>query len=141
MVMYVFDARSLRKISKSAMRSEVDVVIFDRYLYDELANLNLKNAATRVYLREIVRLVPRPLVSFILDADPKQAFSRKPEYPLDFLYSNRRSYLMLSRILGGMTVIRPAPIHEAKREVVRQVFRGLWGRNPPGTDAEFVATD
>jgi thymidylate kinase len=136
MGMYMFDAASLRRISKKALRSEVDLVIFDRYLYDELANLNLRNATTRLYLQVIMKLVPRPIVSFILDADPKQAFARKPEYPLDFLYSNRKSYLTLSRILGGMTVIRPAPILEAKRQVVRHVFCDLLGRSPPVSDAD-----
>ena len=136
MGMYIFDAAALRKIAKHALRSGVDVVIFDRYLYDELANLNLKNTVTRLYLREILKLVPRPLVSFMLDADPKQAFARKPEYPLDFLYSNRKSYLTLSRIIGGMTVIRPAPILQAKQEVVRHVFHALLGRNSPIVETE-----
>ena len=119
MVIYLVDAVSLRKISKDAIRSGADVVVFDRYMYDELANLNLGSAATRLYLRAIMTLVPRPDVGFVLDADPVQAFARKPEYPLDFLHSNRSSYLMLNEVLGGITVIPPMPIDEAKAEVVR----------------------
>jgi thymidylate kinase len=129
MAIYLVDAFSLRKILKTATRSEADVVIFDRYIYDELANLDLGNAATRFYLRGIRALVPRPDISFLLEADPAQAFARKPEYPLDFLHSNQRSYLRLSEILGGITVIPPMPIDEAKAEVVQYVFREVFARH------------
>jgi thymidylate kinase len=127
---YLLDAVSLRNISKRALRSQTDVVIFDRYIYDELANLNLGNAATRLYLRGIMRLVPKPNISFVLDADPEQAFARKPEYPLDFLHSNRDSYLKLSQILGGIIVIPPMPINKAKAEVVSYVFQERFIRHP-----------
>lgn len=130
MAIYLVDAFSLRKGIRDASRFEADVLIFDRYMYDELANLNLEAAATRLYLRGIMTLVPRPDISFVLDADPAQAFARKPEYPLDFLHSNRRSYLMLNQLLGGITVIPPMPIEEAKAEVVGYVFREVLARNP-----------
>ena len=104
------------------MRSGADVVIFDRYIYDELANLNLRSAAIRAYVRGVMKLVPRPDAGFVLDADPDQAFARKPEYPLEFLHSNRNAYLSLNDVLGGITVIPPLPIVEAKAEVLRHVF-------------------
>ena len=122
MAIYVADAVSLRVKSRAAMRSKADVVIFDRYIYDELANLNLRSAATRAYVRGVMKLVPRPDVGFVLDADPEQAFARKPEYPLEFLHSNRNAYLRLNDVLGGITVIPPLPIEDAKAEVVRYVF-------------------
>ena len=130
MAIYIFDAFSLRKILRTARRSQADVVIFDRYMYDELANLDLGNATTRLYLRGIMALVSRPDISFVLDADPAQAFARKPEYPIDFLHSNRHSYLRLTEVLGNITVIPPMPIDEAKAEVERYVFREAFGRNP-----------
>ena len=139
MAFYLFDALSLRKTAQAALRSQADVVIFDRYLYDELANLNLANPATRLYVRGLIKLAPRPDISFVLDADPEHAFARKPEYPLDFLHSNRNSYLKLSQVLGGMTVIPPMPIDEAKAEVVRCVFREPFARNPEPTSADPTA--
>ena len=129
MAIYLVDAFSLRKILKATTRSKADVVIFDRYMYDELANLNLGNAATRLYLRAIMAVVPRPDISFVLDADPAQAFARKPEYPLDFLHSNRNAYLRLNEVLGGITVIPPMPIDEATAEVMRHVFREGFAHN------------
>ncbi len=119
---YFLDAVSLRAMVAKALRSDADFVIFDRYIYDELANLNLGNRAARLYLREIMKLAPRPQISFLLDADPAQACARKPEYPLEFVYVSRNSYLTLSRLLGGITVVPPMPLEQAKAEVVSFVF-------------------
>src|SRR5690242_4848002 len=71
--LYLVDSVSLRLVVKKALKSDSDFVIFDRYAYDELANLNLHNAAARLYARFIMKIVPRPHVSYVLDADPVQA--------------------------------------------------------------------
>jgi thymidylate kinase len=122
MGLYLLDAISLRGRARRALRSGADVVIFDRYIYDELANLNLDNPVMRAYLRALMTLAPKPDVAFVLDADPEQARARKPEYPLDFLHINRNAYLRLSRYLDGIAVIPPLPISQAKLAVVRQVL-------------------
>jgi len=62
--------------------------------------------------------VPRPDISFLLDADPEAARARKPEYPVDFIKLNRRAYFDLDGVVGGLTVIPPMPIEDAKRAVV-----------------------
>jgi thymidylate kinase len=128
--LYLLDAISLRRRVRRALRSGADVVIFDRYIYDELANLNLDNPVMRFYLRSLMMLVPKPDVAFVLDADPVQARARKPEYPLDFLHINRNAYLRLSRFIDGIAVIPPLPIAQAKMAVVRQVLCRLPAREP-----------
>lgn len=122
---YFIDALSVRRAVRNALRSGADLVIFDRYIYDELANLTLRNPATRFYVRLIMKLVPRPDISYILDADPEKARARKPEYPLDFLRSNRLSYLDLSKLLGGMTVISPMPLNEVRAEILKHALKDL----------------
>jgi thymidylate kinase len=122
LALYFGDALSLRSMVRRVTQSNADVVIFDRYLFDELANLKLSSAAIRAYIRSVMKLVPRPDVSFILDADPDAAFARKPEYPLDFLHSNRRAYLTLAEMIGKITIIPPLPIEQAKQAVVAAVF-------------------
>jgi thymidylate kinase len=119
---YFVDAVSLRRVVKKALRSDADFIIFDRYAYDELANLTLTNPFARAYVRLIMMFVPRPHISYILDADPEQAFRRKPEYPLEFLYVCRASYQRLSSLLGGITVIPPLRIEEAEHEVMRHAL-------------------
>jgi thymidylate kinase len=123
--LYLLDAISLRGVMHRASRSDADVVILDRFIYDELANLTLRNPVMCAYVWLIMKLVPKPAISYLLDADPVQARARKPEYPLDFLVSNRQSYLHLTRLIGGMTVIAPMPIKDAAREVLTVALREL----------------
>lgn len=138
LAMYFLDALSLRRVGSRALRSAADVVIFDRYLYDELANLNLRNPAIHLYIRLLTALVPQPNPGFVLDADPEQARARKPEYPLDFLRLCRNSYLQLSALLGSITVVPPLPLESAKREVVRLVLENATMRPTSGARAQPV---
>jgi thymidylate kinase len=124
-VLYFVDAISLRIVAAKTLKAEADVVIFDRYLYDELANLPLRNGMVRLYVRLLLMLVPKPDISFLLDADPVQACARKPEYPLDFLHTSRASYLALAKLAGGMTIIAPQPVEEVEHQVLQQVLTKL----------------
>jgi thymidylate kinase len=125
LLLYSLDAISTRISVRRALESDADFIIFDRYIYDQFANLKLRNRFVRAYVRWLMKMVPRPDVSYILDADPKQARARKPEYPLDFIYINRRAYLDLPDLVGGLTIIAPGPIQQMRAEVLRHAFRVL----------------
>ena len=127
--LYFVDALSLRNVVQRALRADAEVVVFDRYHYDELANLGLNclgltGRITRTYVRVLLRLVPQPDIGFLLDADPIQARARKPEYPIDFLHSNRASYLALAE-MAGMSIIAPQPVDDVKQDVLQQVLKKL----------------
>jgi thymidylate kinase len=115
---------------EKALRSEADLVIFDRYIYDELANLTLRNPVIGAYVSIIMKFAPKPDINYSLDADPVRARARKPEYPLEFLHTNRQSYLDLCELVGGMTVIAPMPIHEVERAVLGHARIELSLRTP-----------
>jgi thymidylate kinase len=117
--LYLADAISLRRVFAKAHRSDLDFIIFDRFTYDELANLDLNSRTIRFYVRLIMWFVPRPDLSFLLDADPEAARARKPEYPLEFIRINRQAYLHLNQIVGEFTIIAPADLEFAKAEVLR----------------------
>lgn len=121
LALYLLDALSMRRVFQKAARSGADFLIFDRFVYDELANLNLNRRLIRAYARVLVWLVPKPDVSFVLDADPEAARARKPEYPVEFLRFNRASYLHLGGLFS-LTVIPPMPIGEAHREILSAVL-------------------
>jgi thymidylate kinase len=123
--MYFLDALSARRVVKKALRSGYDFIVFDRFVYDELANLNLGNPLMRAYARLLLALVPRPDISYLLDADPVKARARKPEYPLDFLHTNRQAYLQLNALSGALTVIAPMSVEDAKREVLHHALKML----------------
>lgn len=126
MVLYFIDAISLRKVLRKFQREQqrdaADVIIFDRYLYDELANIKADNVLTRLYLRTLLRMTPKPEAAFVLDVVPEVAFARKPEYPLEFLHSNRNAYLDLAR-RSAMIVIPPSTIDQAHTEILGTVLR------------------
>ena len=125
LVLYLLDAFSTRAAFQHAAHSGADFVIFDRYMYDELANLRLRNPFMRAYVRILMKLVPRPDVSYLLDADPIQARLRKPEYPLDFIYINRQAYKNLADLIGGTAIIAPGSVEDVKREVLRHAAFAL----------------
>lgn len=118
--LYFLDALSLWKKVRLAREREADVVVFDRYIYDELANLPLDRSFARGFIRFILRFTPVPDVSYVIDADPAAARARKPEYPLEFIRRNREAYLTISR-MADITVIRPESI-EAMQSEIRQTF-------------------
>ncbi|HEX3661976.1 MAG TPA: thymidylate kinase [Acidobacteriaceae bacterium] len=140
--LYTVDSLSLRFVVRRALRSGAGFLICDRYAYDEFVNLNLRNPFMRMYVRLMMRLIPRPDVSYILDADPIQARARKPEYPLEFLYSCRESYLTLSQLIGGMTIVPPNPVPEVHRQIVSALAstaaarKAVRATNPPLEDPE-----
>jgi thymidylate kinase len=115
--LYLLDALHLVRVVTRARRRSADVIIMDRYIYDELANLPLSNRLTRFFVRLVAAIVPTPDIAYILDADPEAARARKPEYPVDFLHSCRSSYLQLAKMLGCLTVIPPSTLEDAKLAV------------------------
>lgn len=123
--LYTIDAFSLRRVIGKALRSGAGFVICDRYIYDELSNLNLRNPLARMYVRLVMKVVPRPDISYLLDADPVQARARKPEYPIDFLHISRESYMTLSRLVGGITVIPPMAAQDVTRHVLGPALKIL----------------
>ena len=137
--LYFADAMNLCRRVRQARKSDLDVVIFDRYIYDELANLRLTHQPTRIFIRFILKLVPRPDVAFVVDADPIAAQARKPEYPLDFVRRNRESYLRMAK-LGGMTVIEPDSIEAMKTRIRNEMLQTLAQTHTPQTSSVLSST-
>jgi thymidylate kinase len=66
-------------LARLRKRTDTDVIILDRYLYDQLANLDANSRLLRAYFRLLLGLVPRPDVAFLLDVEPVLAQVRKPQ--------------------------------------------------------------
>jgi thymidylate kinase len=121
--LYLLDAYSLRVAISGSTYSGADVIIFDRYIYDELANLPLDQPPVRAYVALLLRLIPKPDVAYIVDADPEAAYRRKPEYPLEFVRTNRDAYIRLSRLVRNMTVLEPRSVEETSARIKESVSR------------------
>jgi thymidylate kinase len=119
--LYVADIARLRHLLSSQSTRTSDVVIFDRYIYDQIANIYSKSWALRIYCRALLSQTPVPDLAFILDASPDAAFARKPEYPLEFLYLNRGNFLRLGELVPQLITIPDAEPEEVKREIYARV--------------------
>lgn len=125
LVLYALDAISAWVVFRRARHANADVLILDRWSYDELANLDLDRWISRAYVQVISKFLPQPDVSFVLDADPTEARARKPEYPVEFLVANRASYLRLSTLIPSLTVLPPGSVSETERIVTERVMSAM----------------
>lgn len=122
---YLLDAIHLAEVVARARRGAPHVIIVDRYIYDEIVNLPLRNRFGRWFARLLDSLTPRPDVPLLLDADPEAARARKPEYPLEFMRHARRKYIFVAELIRFIRVVPPLPLEEACRTVVNEVWREL----------------
>jgi thymidylate kinase len=120
--LYVLDALRLRQVVKKARGADVDVIVFDRYIFDQLATLPLEYSVARAYARAVLALTSAPDLAFVLDAEPEAARERKPEYPIDFLHKYRRSYLAL-KDLARVEVIPPGAEEDVRLAILARVER------------------
>jgi thymidylate kinase len=129
--LYLLDALNLNRVmARERRRAEgkTDVIILDRYIYDELANLNLNQSLSRLFVRLVQSLVPAPDLAYFLDADPLAAYARKPEYPLDFMIHCRRAYLKLAALLGNVEVVPAQGELETRTAVLKLAEQRLLAR-------------
>ena len=120
LLFYLLDTFRLCTVIARTADSGADFIIFDRYIYDELANLPVQHAAIRFYVRLLLMFIPKPDLALLLDADPESAAARKPEYPLEFVRRNRESYVRLARLVG-MSTIPALPIQQTA-QVIREAM-------------------
>ncbi|MDP9161596.1 MAG: thymidylate kinase, partial [Acidobacteriota bacterium] len=133
-VLYLFDAINLRRVFNRVSKSGAQVIVFDRFIYDQLATLPVQSAWASAYVRMILKIAPEPDVAYVLDAMPEAARARKPEYPVDFLYKYRRSYLQLCD-MAGLALIDPMPrddVHEAIKSKLAKY--GVFHQQEPELD-------
>jgi len=123
LLLYLLDTVKLCLTFARGSHGDTDFIIFDRYIYDELANLPLDCSPVRFYVRILLKFSPTPDIAYLVDAEPEAARSRKPEYPLDFLRQNRDAYIKLSRLVGGMSVVGPLSIEETNSEIMESISR------------------
>jgi thymidylate kinase len=121
-VFYVLDTWKLRSVVARVQRESPDFVIFDRYVYDQLVQIRSQRFPARLYIRMLLVLAPTPDFGFIIDASPDEAFQRKPEYPLPFLYEYRRAFLNLRHFDPALIVVGPGQIEDIQRTVLRHIL-------------------
>jgi thymidylate kinase len=128
---YLLDTLSLRWVVSKMRRRDHDFIIFDRYVYDELVQIQPRHRLARAYIRLLLSLAPKPEFPFILDASPDEAFARKPEYPLDFMRNYRQAFLDLRAFIPHLTVVEPSSVENVQHLIVQRIaHRTSAGVNP-----------
>lgn len=142
LLLYSFDVLRLCMVAHRVGADAADVIIFDRYIYDELANLPADQWLIRLYIRLMLKLTPKPDIALLVDAIPEAACARKPEYPLEFVRRNREAYLKIARV-AGMTVLPAGSIEEAQAQLRSLVSDVLSRRvkTPLTTPFEYAGPD
>ena len=100
----------------------------DRYLYDELANLPLRNRFSAAYAKLLARMVPRPDLVFLLDAVPEIARARKPEYSVTFHVPVTPFLLSSGPSLADITIVPPLALEDTKCAILTAFLRVLGRR-------------
>jgi thymidylate kinase len=131
---YFADVNSLRR-AIHRLRGEWDIVIFDRYIYDQVANIDSSSRAAHVYRRILLNLAPKPDLAFIVDVSPETAFARKPEYPLAFIRRNRQTFLDLQKLVPNVIAISEGPADQVRRTIQAHVQRA-WLTRLSGHNSE-----
>jgi thymidylate kinase len=122
-VLYMLDVARLQRLLRGGLARNADVIIFDRYIYDQIANIYSPSFATRGYARILLQGAPAPDLAFIVDASPAAAFARKPEYPLDFVHRNRKNFLLLGELAPQLIVISEGHPEDVRSDIYCHVSR------------------
>lgn len=120
---YMLDVARLHWLLANQRLKSYDIVIFDRYVYDQIANIYSQSFAGRVYAKLVLSLTPAPDLAFVVDASPAAAFARKPEYPLEFVYRNRQTFLNLRDLAPQLIVVAEGEAEDVSSEIYSHITR------------------
>lgn len=97
------------------------VVITDRYFYDTLADI--APDSRRDQMLALIKATPVPDVPVFVDVDPRVAFERKHEYPVDYMERRRDTYRDIFDRVPGALVVSNDDIGSSVATIVQAVSR------------------
>jgi len=109
--------------------------VADRYLYDLIAG-SWDNGMRLPLENLLSRMVPRPDVSFVFDADEKRILANRPEHTLEYILNEKQQYNKLVRVFGLKRVSTDNPPEVVWNYILREIeaafSRQSQGRSSPG---------
>ena len=123
-ILHLLYVWNLRRVVRQARACGEGVIVFDRYIYDQLAALPMDHWLARAYARLVLSIAPKPDLSYLLDAIPEVARARKPEYPLEFMHKYRNSYIELRKI-AGLHLIAAADVEDVHLAIVDRFVKSF----------------
>ena len=99
------------------------LVIFDRYVLDFLVSWEYFGYGNAI-LRKLFLLIPKPDISFIIDAPAETTYGRSKfdhKFPFYFYVVQRKRYLVLAKILKINVILTTNPINETLNEILCEI--------------------
>ena len=107
--------------------------VADRYLYDLIAG-TWGNGMSVPLEKLLLRIVPRPDVSFVFDADVKRILADRPEHTFEYIENEKAQYSKLVTVFGLKRVSTDNPPEAVWNSILHDIeaafCQGDHGRRP-----------
>ncbi len=107
--------------------------VADRYLYDLIAG-SWGNGMSVPLENLLLRIVPRPDVSFVFDADVKRILADRPEHSFEYIVNEKTQYSKLVSVFGLTRVSTDSPPEAVWNSILHDIeaafSRDDQGRRP-----------
>jgi thymidylate kinase len=104
--------------------------IADRYLYDLMAG-SWGNGMSVPLEKLLLRIVPRPDVSFVFDADVKRILADRPEHTFEYIMNEKAQYGKLVGVFGLTRVSTDDPPAAVWNSILHDI-EAAFSRADPG---------
>jgi thymidylate kinase len=107
--------------------------VADRYVYDLMAG-SWGNGMSIPLEKLLFRILPRPDVSFVFDADVKRILADRPEHTLEYIMNEKAQYSKLVSVFGLRRISTDDPPEAVWNSILHDIeaalSRGDHGRRP-----------
>ncbi len=95
-------------------------VVSDRYVYDMLVGF-WDNQTSAPLQRLLVTVLPKPDISFVLEADEKRILADRPEHTLEYILNEKRQYNKLIGAFGLKRVSTDQPPETVWNDILHEI--------------------
>lgn len=103
--------------------SRSTLVFMDRYFYDALIQVDYLTKPNK-FTKFMFNIIPKANIMFLIDANPKIAYRRKPEFNIDYFNKKKKYYDKLKNI-KGMTVIKDNKLSLNKSRIINIIYKEI----------------
>lgn len=98
-----------------------DIVIVDRFIFDNIVNYKLNDKRFQFLCRFFLKLLPLPVLSFVLYADFDTIMKERPFYDPDYIRTHLENYAYLKEIYPDMVMVNSNQIDDKINSVLAAV--------------------
>lgn len=122
-IVYIFDLLLFLLIRLYVEKINKHVLIMDRYFYDSLADIAQSDPWG--YISFFLKLAPTPNLPIFIDVPPEVAFSRKKEFPLDYMKWRYTTYKRIFQLVNNPFYLVNDQLDLAVQQLKNETFKRL----------------